>query len=242
MGEKKKGAEVPQWMTTFADLMALMMTFFVLLYSFSTIEEKKFKMIARSMAEGFGSSVVRFTETANSSPGAPTFTPMQPSASRSRSRSDADLKAEATADLLVQLKESMQEEISEGLIDVETQGNSVTVRLPEEIAFPSGSDRLSSDILPIIALVGNALKDSPGLIMVSGHTDDQPIASSEFRSNWELSTDRAVSVVHQFMTLSGIDPARLSAVGYADTRPLVPNDTPENRAKNRRVEINIVND
>ena len=142
----------------------------------------------------------------------------------------------------MQLEKSMAEEIADGLVAVETQGNSVIVRLPEEIAFPSGSDQLSPSIIPILADVGNALQDSPGLIVVSGHTDDQPISSTEFRSNWELSTDRAVSVVHEFMTQSNIDPERLSAVGFADTRPLAPNDTPENRAQNRRVEISITSE
>jgi len=239
MAKKSSGTEIPKWMTTFADLMALMMTFFVLLYSFSTIEEKKFKMIASSMAEGFGSSVVHFTEQANSAPGAPTFTPLMPSASRSSSRTEAERKAEATQDLLVQLQDSMHKEIEEGLINIESQGNSVVVRLPEEIAFPSGSDELSGDILPVIAEVGKALRNAPGLIMISGHTDNQPISSSRFRSNWGLSTDRAVSVVQQLIALGGIDPERLSAIGYADTRPIVPNDTPEHRAKNRRVEISI---
>jgi len=242
MAEKSKGAEVPAWMVTFADLMALMMTFFVLLYSFSTVDEKKYKMIAASMAEGFGSSVIRRTERANSAPGAPTFTPMRPSASRSSNRSAGERNADAAAELLAKLEETMKQEISEGKVAVETRGNSVIVRLPNEIAFPPGSDEIAPDIIPILATVAEALKKSPGRIMVGGHTDDRPISSTSVRSNWELSTDRAVSVIHELIALGGIKPERLAAVGYADTHPIVPNDTPEHRARNRRVEISIIND
>jgi chemotaxis protein MotB len=139
-----------------------------------------------------------------------------------------------------ELEQSLQSEIAEGIIAVETTGNTVVIRFPEEIAFPPGSDEISDAIDPILIRVAAALKESPGTIMVSGHTDDRPIKSAEFSSNWELSTDRAVSVIHRMQNLTDVDARRLTAVGYGDTRPLAPNDTPENRARNRRVEIAVV--
>ena len=84
------------------------------------------------------------------------------------------------------------------------------------------------------------IKESPGEIMVSGHTDDRPIKTAQIGSNWELSTKRAVSIIHRLEGLGIVEPNRLSATGYGDTQPIAPNDTPENRAKNRRVEIAII--
>lgn len=227
-------------MVTFADLMALMMTFFVLLYSFSSIDENKYRMIVQSMAEGFGAVLSTPNRPSTVSVGPTSLIP-SPRQSPSRSQSDTQAQQQAqTEELREELEQSLKSEIAEGIIAVETTGNTVVIRFPEDIAFPPGSDEISDEIDPILIRVADALKESPGTIMVSGHTDDRPIQSAEFSSNWELSTDRAVSVIHRMQSLTDIEAARLTAVGYGDTRPLAPNDTPENRARNRRVEIAVV--
>ena len=238
---KSTGAQVPAWMVTFADLMALMMTFFVLLYSFSSIDETKYRMIVESMAEGFG-AVLAAPKTPTSVSIAPPSLVPSPMQTPTRARSDPAPQPQPQQDpeLLEQLQQSMKSEIAEGIIAVETTGNTVLIRFPEEIAFPPGSDSVSDAINPILERVAAALQESPGTIMVSGHTDDRPIKSAEFSSNWELSTDRAVSVIHRLEEFGTLEPSRLTAVGYGATRPLAPNDTPENRARNRRVEIAIV--
>ena len=241
MADKGGGGGVPAWMVTFADLMALMMTFFVLLYSFSTIDEKKYRMIAQSMAKGFGAVLAAPRTPTTTAIGPPSMMPSPLSQnSRARSPSPRPEMSARNDQLLQELQSSMKTEIAEGIIAVETAGNTVVIRFPEEIAFPPGSDEMSDDIMPMLEQVAEALGDAPGTIMVSGHTDDRPIKSARFRSNWELSTDRAVSVIQRLEALGSIDANRLTAVGYGDTRPLVPNDTPENRARNRRVEIAIV--
>jgi chemotaxis protein MotB len=226
-------------MTTFADLMALMMTFFVLLYSFSSIDETKYREIARSMASGFG-GVLRTTQTPPANTVGPTSMIDPPMRRSKRGKSTSRKKGGAQQDLEKELQKSLASEIAEGIIAVETSGNNVVIRFPDEIAFPSGSDEISDAIMPILERVTNALQEAPGLIMVSGHTDDRPIQSEKFRSNWSLSTDRAVTVIQRLEELGTIDSSRISAVGYGDTRPLAPNDSPENRARNRRVEIAIV--
>ncbi|MDJ0927802.1 MAG: OmpA family protein [Gammaproteobacteria bacterium] len=238
---KNAGAAVPAWMVTFADLMALMMTFFVLLYSFSSIDEQKYKMIAASMAKGFGSVLTQTKQPRAVKPGPPAMipSPMTPG-SRSRNNQRPSQAAQRNEQMHEEIKQSLESEIAEGIISVETSGNSVIIRFPEEIAFPPGSDDISDEIMPILKRVTNALQDTPGTVMVSGHTDDRPIKSATFSSNWELSTDRAVEVIHRLQQLGTIESERLTAVGYGSTRPIAPNDTPENRAKNRRVEIAIV--
>ena len=240
MAKANTGGGVPAWMVTFADLMALMMTFFVLLYSFSSIDETKYRMIVESMAKGFGSVLTssKVSRAPSMAPPAVIPSPLdQPTRPRQPTR---EPQPETDQQLVTAIQQSMQAEIADGIIAVETTGNSVVIRFPEEIAFPPGSDEVSPEIMPILRRLSAALQDSPGTIMVSGHTDDRPIRSAQFSSNWELSTDRAVSVIHMLQQLGTVDPRRLTAVGYGDTRPLVPNDSPENRARNRRVEIAIV--
>ena len=227
-------------MTTFADLMALMMTFFVLLYSFSSIDETKYKMIVQSMADGFG-AVLATPNTPSSVSIGPTSMMPSPMSRSSQPSMAPTMGGAATSEaLMADLEQSLEAELAEGVISMETSGNQVVIRFPEEIAFPPGSDSLVDAIDPIIARVSKKLTEAPGTIMVVGHTDTIPIKSAQFGSNWELSTDRAVSVVHRMLEVSDIPANRLQAVGYGDTKPIASNDTPEDRAKNRRVEIVVV--
>jgi len=235
------GGGAPLWMVTFADLMALMMTFFVLLYSFSSIDEKKYQLIASSMASGFGAVLATPKSTSTPALGPPSMvpSPMNQPMGRATQASGPGFSP-ANTQVAEQVKETLRNEIAEGIISVETTGNTVVIRFPEEIAFPPASDQITDAIIPIIERLSKSLDDAPGMIMISGHTDDRPINSARYQSNWRLSTDRAVSVIQLFESIGNIESARLSAVGYGDTRPIAPNDTPENRARNRRVEISIV--
>ena len=241
---KNTSVNVPAWMTTFADLMALMMTFFVLLYSFSSIDETKYRMIVNSMAEGFGAVLSTPSRPSSVSIGPSSMfpspmsrAPMQRSPSRPSSVNQAQVQARQ---VLENVEERLRPEIDEGLITVQKTGNTVIIRFPEEIAFPPGSDDITDEIIPILKRVTEALSGTQGTLMIGGHTDDRPINSAEFSSNWELSADRAVSVIHRLLDIGTIEASRITAVGYADTRPVAPNDSPENRAKNRRVEISII--
>ena len=247
MAKKAESAGAPAWMATFADLMALMMCFFVLLFSFSQIDESKYRLMVESMAKGFGGQQVQLqTPTAPSaslsspssinSPFSQFQAPSRSSRSRNRVQSS---QVSATAK---QVRKVMQNEIADGKVAVETTGNTVLIRLPEEVAFPPGSDLVSAEMANIIDRLAPAMRESDGTIMVNGHTDDVPISSREFSSNWELSSDRAVAVIHEIVALTGIDEARFAAVGNGSTKPIAPNDTAENRARNRRVEITIVED
>ncbi len=242
MADKKAGAAVPAWMVTFADLMALMMTFFVLLYSFSSMDEQKYRMIAASMAKGFGSVLAQKKASSRSSTSAPPAIMPNPMSTPQSQRRIQQRQSGGPQNRKIaeNLKNSLQDQIAKGVVAVESSGDTVVIRFPEEVAFPPGSDTISDEMLPLLLEVVEVLKDAPGTLMVSGHTDDRPIKSQQFGSNWELSTDRAVSVIHRLEELGAIDADRLTAAGYGDTRPLVPNDSPENRAKNRRVEIAII--
>ena len=115
----------------------------------------------------------------------------------------------------------------------------MTIRIRENGSFPSGSAFLQPKFKPIIQAIGELLKTVPGEIMVSAHTDNRGINSELFKSNWDLSSQRAVAIAHELVNVPDFDNARMLVVGHADTRPLVPNTNALNRRRNRRVEISI---
>jgi chemotaxis protein MotB len=270
---------LPQWMATFADLMALLLCFFVLLLSFSEMDVLKYKQVAGSMAQAFG---VQNEITADGipkgtsviaqefSPGKPqpTLDPiiqqqtvdnseqsLQTGQSDFGVDSDAIESTEATAEeLLVEKLESLQEqtlqdvekirdvledEISQNLVDIEAGFRSIVIRIRERGSFDSGSAVINPDFIPVMAQLREILGNVDGRIAVEGHTDNVPISTPLIPSNWHLSSQRALSVASELLLDDTIPDARMMVIGYADTRPHEPNDTADGRAHNRRVEIII---
>ena len=252
---------LPAYMGTFADLMSLLMCFFVLLLSFAEMDALKYKMVVKSLDNAFG---VQREISANEipkgtsiiaqefSPGEPRPTPLkeirQDTVDETRDalkvQMDAEAvakqEAEALAEEAEKFKEALEGEIAEGLIDVETQLQRIVIRIREKGSFPSGGARLNRGFVPILDKIHDVLLNTDGKIAVAGHTDNIPISTPRYRSNWELSTSRATSVVHEFLKTGQIPADRFVLGGYAETQPLMPNDTSTNRAKNRRVEIIVL--
>ncbi len=271
---------LPQYMGTFADLMALLMCFFVLLLAFSEMDVLKFKQIAGSMKFAFGvqnkvevKDIPKGTSVIAQefSPGKPVPTMIEAimqetveitkeSLEFDESSGDSDNEGDgeqsdqgegATPELLKALREEteelaksiavrMSEELDSGQIEVLAKNNMVVIRIRESGSFRSGSDRIEFDFIDVLQRIGNILVDTSGEIRVAGHTDNVPIDTERFRSNWELSGARAGSVVRELLKNDALNRERFVINGYADTRPLATNDTPQGRAKNRRVEIIIV--
>jgi len=143
-------------------------------------------------------------------------------------------KLEQSAKLI---SDALGREIKNGSIDVETAGQKIIIRVREKASFGSGRAELKDVFRPILSRVASILKDSEGKIVVAGHTDNVPINTERFRSNWELSSARAVSVAHEMMLVTRIPSDRFLIQGFADTAPMAKNDSVANRARNRRVEI-----
>lgn len=257
--QQKKG--LPSYMATFADLMALMMTFFVLLLSFAEIDAVKFRRAVESMEATFGvQREKRARDTPEGElvvaqqfdPGEPEPSPLEPESPQSAPTSaqikkitmDQETAAQAQREQVQEeveaFRSALDDEIEAGLIDVENQLNRIVIRIEEQGAFSSGDARLNPAFRPILAKVHDVLLDTDGLIAVAGHTDDRPINTPRYRSNWELSTARATSVVHALLSMEMLAPQRFVLEGYADTKPLMPNTSEKNRAQNRRVELLIL--
>jgi chemotaxis protein MotB len=255
--EKTEKKGVPAWVMTFADLMTLLMCFFVLLLSFSEMDVAKFKQLSGSMKEAFGVQAevdVRTIPKGTSvvaqefSPGEPRPTPIntirQFTIDSNRNTLDAlsreKKEIEETRDHARRLRLALKQEIENGDVSIRTEGMKIIVHIMENASFDSGYADVRPEFLPALTRIAELIDGNSGDITVSGHTDNVPISNDRFRSNWELSTSRAVSVTHILLERSSIDPARVIITGHADTQPRAANDTPENRAKNRRVDVSIV--
>lgn len=275
----KCDAGLPAWLATFADLMSLLMCFFVLLLSFATIDAVRFKKMAESMKDAFGvqreipaSEIVKGTSVIKQEFSPSTIPEPSPideirqqtideerehldieeqkkESTETDSESDIDAEMKQAVQEQIEkevkeeaelLKEILSEEIDEGLVAVETEQTKIIIRIQEKGSFSSGSASLDPGFFEVMDRISAAIADAPGQIVVAGHTDNIPISTSRFRSNWELSSARAVTVLHAMLRNPAIDQQRVLVEGHADSNPLVPNDSSENRAKNRRVELVIL--
>lgn len=347
--KKNIPAGLPLWVMTFADLMTLLMCFFVLILSFSEMDILKYKQLAGSMAHAFG--VQRDIEAKDPpkginiiarefSPGQPTPTPLNvvrqktisdmrihlevgghktrptpaPRVQDDAPRDEVTMKVgrladgqgdeqagphltraevqeleqlrkereaiehereelrkreealrerqeqagvqldDATAEEILAAREArerqrkleadarkilseLEEQILAGAVDVERDGEKIIIRIREKASFASGSAEVVAGFRPVLWRLGEIIEGMEGRVIVAGHTDDIPISTPRFRSNWELSSGRAVSVVHELLWQTAMPLDRFLVQGHGETRPVAPNDTPANRAQNRRVEI-----
>ena len=144
-----------------------------------------------------------------------------------------------TQEAVKRIKASLKKEIKQGTIEVVGKNQEIVIRISEKGSFPSGSATLNKSFEKIMKKISFLVKSTPGDIIISGHTDNIPIYTYLFRSNWELSSSRAVSVLKSIIKNQKIKPSRLSVQGHADTIPIASNKTNAGRAKNRRVEIKI---
>ncbi|MFC1503221.1 flagellar motor protein MotB [Pseudomonadota bacterium] len=279
---------LPLWMGTFADLMSLLMCFFVLLLSFSEMDVMKFKQIAGSMKFAFGvqnmldvKDIPKGTSVIAQEfrPGRPEPTPIevimqqtidmtqrtldfhegesdraggtQREAGKLTGGKSADVAtelnqnnqsemSESQAQLLETLQKALDREIEDGALEVENFGQQVVIRIKEKGAFPAGSAFLQPKFRPLVRQIADLVKEVPGVIRITGHTDNQKLDSELYRSNWDLSAQRAVSVAQEMEQVEGFDNKRLRVVGLAGTAPLNSNKTEQQRRANRRVEISIM--
>jgi len=234
-------------MCTFSDMMSLLLCFFILLLSVAKIDAKKYEEVSKSMRDGFMTGSLetitlrlKGQEIVRPAPQSMIQEVDTPEEIRAREAAEREQEAERkSAGLYEHLKSELEKALEQADIKLANLGTSVLVTFPDKVAFSSGSSDLSPAFMPTIRQVAEIVAAVPAEIRVAGHTDNIPISNTRFRSNWDLSTARAVSVMHELLAAAGIDKSNVAVEGYADTQPLNPNDTPENRAHNRRVEIRV---
>ncbi|WP_431474494.1 MotB family protein [Marinobacter sp. KM021] len=258
--EEEKRA-IPAWVVTFADLMSLLMCFFVLLLSFSEIDAQKFKQIAGELSKAFGvqREIPALEVPMGTSPIFDTFSPAPPeptvvneirqtttdqqpqlqTLNDPTEQTVQDAIQEQMDANLTEILEVLEPAIMEGRINVSEDQRRIVIRVEEKGSFPSGSAQLTWEFEGLLLDMAEVLADMPGDLAVEGHTDNIPIRTERFFSNWDLSAARAAAVANVLLARDQVSPERLRVTGLADTRPRVANTTADNRAKNRRVEIII---
>ncbi|WP_085509124.1 flagellar motor protein MotS [Thalassobacillus devorans] len=249
---EEKGA--PRWMVTYSDLMTLILVFFILLFSMSQIDLVKFEAISESFRnrmifDFYPSPVEMDNPTERTDPlesGEASNEFENPTNEMNATTYDSEAEEANDENDLDQLVEEVEafldkNELNE-VISANRTDRGVVLVLQEQLLFDSGEAKVLESGKPFLSKVGTLLTNIPNDITVEGHTDNRPISTFRYPSNWELSGARASSVIRYIVRETSLDSERFSAIAYADTRPAVPNDTPENWSKNRRVEIVILED
>lgn len=214
-----------EWLVTYADMVTLLLTFFVLLVALANFDTAKYDAVVESIQNTFGK-----LDSPRGDLGRLELTRTMP-------RSLDQLTGIEQEPLLEDLLQIIKRKNIQDDVRVTSQGNLVILEVKGQTMFDSGQATLRSEALPLLDQIVGIVRSYPDYVLhVKGHTDPRPISSPKFETNWELSALRATAVL-RYLISKGISPKRMTATGYADTEPLVPNSSEENMARNRRVEF-----
>ena len=212
-----------QWLTTYADMVTLLLTFFVMLLAISNVDKERFENVMSS---------IQFTLGASVAPGGRTGRIDLHSTQR---RNLSPPSGQDTEPLLKDLQKMVKDKDINDAVEVSSRFGKIILRIKGQVLFDSAESELKEAAQPILGNIANLIRDYPSYrLHISGHTDNLPINTDKFNNNWDLSALRATSVL-RFLLGKGIRASRLTATGYADTDPLAPNTSDENRARNRYI-------
>lgn len=254
--EPPKGS--PAWMNTFSDLMNLLLCFFVLLFSMSTVDAEQFELVAASLSNSFsilpagGAAIGDGTLIANGISQLNNLSEyvqnmgvsMDEAEEKDVEEEIEEIKLEQSEKMAEQVQEYLQEKSVQDYVEVDFNSQYVLLTLNGALLFDSGSSDLRNDAIPLIDSIGEMLLSysEKNVIEVEGHTDNVPIHTAKYANNNVLSSFRALAVAEYFINTKGVNPAKLKYSGRGEYVPVADNATPEGRAQNRRVEIKIYNE
>lgn len=239
MARRKKasqeGIKSDGWLATYADTITLLLTFFVLLYSLASVDAEKTKQVSgafKTLMEGSsGDSILEYNLYNGDAPLIGGETEL--------TSEELEMLTEQQK-IFNEIKDFVEKNNLDDLVEILDDERGVVMQLKSNILFETSSSTLREDSKFILNELNSIISSVENPILVEGHTDNRPINTDRFPSNWELSTDRAVNVVRYFVEVLGQDPKRFSATGYAEFKPVAPNSNYDDMAKNRRVDILIV--
>jgi chemotaxis protein MotB len=249
-----------RWVVSYADFITLLFAFFVVMYSISSVNEGKYRVLSQTLTDAFQEpkrsldpiQVGELTRGDGQIQDRAEDALIQVPARNSSQAEEQDINrqlAEVTSTtnseeqrlgyLAAVIENMLADYVEQNLVEVRFSDNRVMVDMKDKMLFHSGSAQLARPAVQVLRDISQVLAKLPNQLQVEGNTDDRPIHTEEFPSNWELSAARAASVVH-LMTRMGITPQRMSAIGYGEHRPIAVNDTDEGRQKNRRVTLVVL--
>lgn len=230
-----------RWLVSYSDFITLLFAFFVVMYAISTLNEGKYRVLSDSLLSAFRSDRVVTAQSIGLAPINRTTAGLPPP----RAHQPVDLlrrqKEQKMASLAARIKNALEALVRKGDVRLTELPHGIAVEINASLLFAPGQANLEPSSIAALTAVASTLADGDYQVRVEGHTDNIPIASAAYPSNWELSSARASSVVRLFLS-ANVSPARLAAVGYAENRPLESNDSAEGRARNRRVALIILDE
>ena len=257
------------WAIPYGDLVTLLLALFVVMYAMSSVNEGKYRVLSEPLSEAFhgtpkSSRPIQIgDQPTRGIGGSPTSPPPRPRAEPAGSGTPESLRRnmscvvnpigsslpvsvdaaagdrEALRRIAREVEEALGDLIRDQVVTVQRKHNQLEIEIKTDILFASGVAAIAGSARPVLTELGGILAAFPNPIRVEGYTDDMPIATAVFPSNWELSAARATSVVHVLVS-AGLAPQRLSVTGYGEFRPVVANDSAENRNRNRRVVLVVM--
>ncbi|MCB2356674.1 flagellar motor protein MotB [Clostridium estertheticum] len=220
------------WLATFADTMTLLLTFFVVLYSFSTVDATKFKQVASSFQSVLTGETTKSSLNFNVKDGDVPLVglPLQSGAAGSDTQS-----------IYKKVQSFIKNKELESIVEIKTDNRGVIIQLRENIIFESGNAEIIDKSKSVLNSINALISTFPNDIVIEGHTDNEPISNSKYKNNWQLSSDRALQVLEYFVVTKGqARPNRFKSVACGEYQPIAANNSDANRALNRRVNILIV--
>jgi chemotaxis protein MotB len=245
--ESKAGME--RWLLSYADFITLLMVFFILMYSLSKVDLEKYTAIAQSLSVVLNGATMSIQDSkgpsiikGNSGQQLPASVNQELINQKQLEEVQKQIQAFMEGEKLGNSEQSNLQTATklDNYIEIIQQERGLVISLKDTMLFSSGSDELNPQAKYVMKQLGLVLVKIPNYIRIEGHTDDLPISTAKFPSNWELSALRAIAVMHVLQEEAGVSPERLSVVGYGEYRPLVPNINDANRARNRRVDVVIL--
>lgn len=236
---RKKREEDPEhldrWLVSYADFITLLFAFFVVMYAISSVNEAKYKLVAQSVSTAFKTDETPVTVVM------PKPQPVPPISLISNKRKVAEIRKEKERMTQIgrDLMDVFSSYVEDGTVKVIQSPRGVNVEISASVLFSSADAKISKQSADVLKGVARLLKDEPNEIQVEGFTDNMPINSPQYPSNWELSAARASSVVRLFVE-QGVPANRMVAIGRGDNSPIDDNSTPEGRARNRRIALTVV--
>ncbi|SFM94624.1 chemotaxis protein MotB [Formivibrio citricus] len=235
-----------RWLVSYADFITLLFAFFVVMYAISSVNEGKYKVLSDSLVNAFQNVPPTSPNQQQSRQLLMGAAPKEiklptPSADPQKRDPKADEQARKMQGMAGNIKQSLGPFIDQGKVRVTQSRRGIAIEINDSVLFNPAKADLQGDSIAMLRAVADMVTKTDNLIQIEGHTDNVPINTAQFPSNWELSSARAASVVRVFAE-TGIAPQRLVVIGYADQRPVESNDKVEGRARNRRVTLNILAD
>lgn len=226
-----------RWLVSYADFITLLFAFFVVMYAISTLNTGKYRVLSDALGSAFGRAPIMPVTPAQMA----MIMSGQPRPFPSKREIAARREKEQLTDMARDIQKALAPLVSQGKVHVTQSSRGINVEINASVLFASGEAKLTNESGQALRAVAQVLKNDKHALQVEGYTDNVPISTPLFASNWELSASRASSVV-RLLVDAGVDEARLIAVGHGANDPIDPNDTPENRSRNRRVEVMILSD